>query len=403
MTGRLLAVDGNSLAHRAYYAYERRGDRTPDGRPLWAVYGFLSLLIGVVNRTSPDAVVVGFDDRAGCRRRDRYPDYKGGRPDRSEDLYLQLDALPTLLAELGVAVVIPTELEADDVLASAASAAERDGWECVLATSDKDAFGLITPNTTVLRLMSGGLDQAVRMTPEALLARYQVTPAQWRDYTVLVGDKSDNLPGVLGIGEKTAVKLLTACGSLNAALADPDAARAAVGKAGAAKLAADSAAAVIARNRDLMTPVADVPVVPAQCRLAGTAAQLAEVLDRWHLSQLSDRTGLALCPQPTPPAATTGGTGIQVCATPECTAQVRLVTMDTGELRPVAANPDPDGALGWIHTPAGWRMRRLAAGEQPHDRQHRRWTAHKCPAFVAAGLFDATVYANTTTGGAAHV
>jgi 5'-3' exonuclease len=390
VTGRLLAVDGNSLAHRAYYAYERRGDRTPDGRPLWAVYGFLSLLIGVVNRTSPDAVVVGFDDRTGCARRNRYPGYKGGRPERSEDLYKQLDALPVLLGELGVTVAIPAELEADDVLASASAAAEHAGWECVLATSDKDAFGLITRHTTVMRLMSGGLDQAVRMTPEALLAQYQVTPAQWRDYTVLTGDKSDNLPGVLGIGEKTAVKLLTACGSLDAALADPDAALAAIGGAGAAKLKGADAAAAIARNRDLMTPVTDVPVIPERCRLAGAAEQLVDVLRRWHLSQLADRAALALCPQPVQPAATTAGIGVEVCSTPECAKQVRLVTMDTGELAAIAADPDPAGTLGWAYTPAGWRMRRLGPGEQPHDRQHRRWTAHECPAFVAAGLWDAS-------------
>jgi DNA polymerase-1 len=376
----LLAVDGNSLGHRAFYAYERRGDRTPDGRAWWAVYGFVSLLVGIIDRTSPDAVVVGFDDRNGCARHDRYPDYKGDRGERREELYEQLNALPALLGELGIAVSIPEKLEADDVLASASVTAERAGWKCVLATSDKDSFGLITDATTVLRLMSGGLDQAVRMTPAALFERYHVQPEQWRDYATLIGDKSDHLPGVTGIGEKTAVKLLTACGTLDAALADPDGARRAIGAAGAAKLTSEQAGHAIALNRDMMTPVFDVPIEPARCRPARTVDQITATLDRWHLTMLADRAALALSTR-TPPAPELvriprPAQGTLECPMPECAQPIRLVRLVTGEFRPIDAEPDAAGTLGWVQTSAGWRMRFLLDGEQTSDA--RRWTAHAC-------------------------
>lgn len=299
--GVLLAVDGNSLAHRAYHAYERSAMRNSDGRPVWAVYGFLALLAGVLDRVRPDALVVGFDDRTACARRDRYAEYKSGRPERSPDLYAQLDDIVAVLADLGVTVIVPPGLEADDVLGSAAATAERAGWRCVAATSDKDAFGLITDTTTVLRLVSG-LDNAVEMTPPVLLEQYGVTPGQWRDYTALVGDTSDNLPGVTGIGPKTAVKLLAACGTLDAAVADPDAARTAVGKAAAGKLATVDAATAITRNRDLMAAVVDVPVNLDRCRPTATVADVAVTLRLWQLPALIERVTAALCPPPAEPA-----------------------------------------------------------------------------------------------------
>lgn len=303
--GVLLVVDGPSLAHRAFHAYGPRdggpGMRHTDGRPWWAVFGFLKLLVGVLERVGPDAVLVGFDDHEASARRDRYPDYKAGRGDRSEDLHPQLDLLPGLLAELGVATMTPPALEADDVLASAAVAGEAAGWRVILATSDKDAFGLITEATTVMWLRDG-LDKAVTMTPAALLEQMGVTPGQYRDYCALVGDRSDNLPGVLGLGPKKAVALLAACGTLDAAIADPDAAAAAIKKGYAARLVTDDAAAAIARNRDIMAEVNYLPFAPEAGRphLAGGA--IARVLKAWQLPSLIERASVVLA-RPTPVAA----------------------------------------------------------------------------------------------------
>jgi 5'-3' exonuclease len=287
--GRLLVVDGNSLAHRSFHALASTGMRAPDGTAMWAVFGFVKLLAGVIERVRPDAVLVGFDDRGASARRDRYAEYKAGRPEKDPALYAQLDQLPELLAELGVATMIPPALEADDVLASASAAAERAGWKCTVATSDKDALRLVSDRTTVLQL-GNGLDAAVTVTPAVLEGKYGVTAAQYPDFCALVGDKSDNLPGVLGIGKTKAAALLSAVGTLDAALdaeGQPTAAAiTAIGKGYAGKLAAPGAAEAIARNRDLMALFADLPVDPEACRPRLAGGAIAKVLKARHMPSL---------------------------------------------------------------------------------------------------------------------
>jgi DNA polymerase-1 len=300
--GVLLAVDGNSLAHRAWHAYEASGMAAPDGRPIFGVHGFLSLLVGIIERTSPDAIVVGFDDREHSTRRDKFAGYKSGRAPKDPDLYAQMVEIATVLAALGVQVVVPPGLEADDVLGSAAAAAESAGWQCVIATSDRDAFGLISEQTTVLRLKSG-LANAVRMTPAVLLDEYGVRPDQYPDYAALCGDDSDSLKGVDRYGPKTAVKLLAALGSVDAALADPAATANAVGKAAAARLVTDEARAALARNRDLMAIRRDVPIDVDACRPTLGPTSVATVLRSRHLPGLVGKVTDALCP-PAAPMAT---------------------------------------------------------------------------------------------------
>lgn len=366
----LLVVDGPSLFYRAFYAYANRGDRTPDGRPLWGIAGFLSLFLGIVDMVDPAAIVVGFDDPHTSARRDRYPHYKDGRPEPEEDLVVQLNAVPELLTELGITVIAPPGLEADDVLASAAQQAEAAGWCTVLATSDRDAFGCITNATRVLRLVSG-LKNAEWFAAETLHAKYGVWPEQWRDYATMVGDKSDNLPGVYRIGPKTAARLLDGCGSLDVALASRAAADAAIGATMAAKLFTPEAGHAIARNRDIMNPVLDIPVDPNRCRPSAGADKLTATLLRGHLPLLVDRAVHSLAgrvPAPEKPPLD--------CPMPGCTAQIRMARLANGRFRPVNATPQPAGTLAWFRTSDGWRMRVLRPGEQPVD--GRRWTAHTC-------------------------
>jgi 5'-3' exonuclease len=403
----LLAVDGNSLAHRAWHAYERSGMTAPDGRPIFAVYGFLALLAGIVDKTRPDALVVGFDDRTSSARRDRYPAYKAGRAAKDPDLYAQLDDIAAVLNALAVTVIVPAGLEADDVLGSAAAAAEQAGWRCVIATSDKDAFALITDTTTVLRLVSG-LDNAQEITPAGLAGLYGgVTPDQWLDYVALVGDTSDNLPGVAGIGPKTAPKLLNQLGTVDAALADPAATAAAIGRAAAAKVAADDARTVLARNRDIMALVRELPVDPHTCRPTVTAATVAAVLRGRHLPSLVDRVTAALCP-PAPPAGRR-----HLAVVPDPPAQLAAAAVRQAP-PPARQNPAPtcpdceapyaqamplaaptggayvltgDQALIDLEHPAGdllavevagvWAVRRVAAGEARLPAGNRR-RAHRC-------------------------
>ncbi|MBW0114854.1 5'-3' exonuclease [Pseudonocardia abyssalis] len=260
----VLAVDGNSLVHRCFHSQARTGFRSADGRPRWAVRGLLSQLVAAVDRIGPDHVVVGFDDPAASVRRERWPQYKAHRTEKLATLVEQLDAAGEVLRTLGISVVVPTGWEADDVLASVARQAPAAGATTVVMTSDRDAFGLIDAHTRVLRIINGGVDASPVLTPERLVTLLGVRPEQYPDFAALRGDPSDNLPGVRGVGPRTAAKLLTALGCAEAAFDDLDAGgtRVAdtVGPAVAARLATPQARAAWALNRQVMMMRDDVAV-----------------------------------------------------------------------------------------------------------------------------------------------
>ncbi|CAN5673045.1 hypothetical protein BH10ACT10_BH10ACT10_25170 [soil metagenome] len=216
----LLAVDGNSLLHRSFHASARSGFRTPDGRPMWAVRGLLSQLVAAVDRVCADAVVVGFDDRASSVRKERWPTYKAHRDPKPESLEEQLDTAIDVLRAIGIVVAVPDGLEADDVLASAAAYAPTVGARTVVATSDRDSFALIGEHTKMLRILNGGVDASPLLDPQRLVMVTGVRPEQYLDFAALRGDASDNLPGVAGIGPKTAARLLAEFGSAGPAFDD---------------------------------------------------------------------------------------------------------------------------------------------------------------------------------------
>jgi 5'-3' exonuclease len=216
----LLAVDGNSLVHRSFHAQAATGSRSRDGRGIWAVRGLIGQLVAAVERIGPDAIVVGFDDPQSSRRRERWPQYKARRVEKLEELVEQLALAVEVLRAMGIAVVMPVGLEADDVLASAARFGADSQARTVIMTSDRDAFSLIDDNTRVLRIINGGVEASPLLTPERLQLLLGVGPGQYRDYAAMRGDASDNLPGVHGIGPKTAAKLLAAFGSARAAFDD---------------------------------------------------------------------------------------------------------------------------------------------------------------------------------------
>ncbi|QBX56702.1 5'-3' exonuclease [Nocardioides seonyuensis] len=216
----LLAVDAPSLLHRQHHA--RKGTRLLDrsGRPAWALHGMVRQIIESIDAFSPDAVVFGLDDRSGSLRRERYPDYKAGRAPKDPELVDQLERSGALLDALGLATLTPAGLEADDVNASAAAWATQNGWECVIVTSDRDAFAHISDDTRVLRLIDGGIHGSPLLTRRSLHAMYGVSADNYLAYAALRGDASDNLPGVTGIGEKSAALLLEVAGSMEAVWAD---------------------------------------------------------------------------------------------------------------------------------------------------------------------------------------
>ncbi|MEU0312924.1 5'-3' exonuclease H3TH domain-containing protein [Nocardioides sp. NPDC006273] len=218
----LLVVDAPSLLHRNHHAraHTRMIDRA--GRPAWALHGMLRQILDSIDAFAPDAVLFGLDDRTSSVRRDAYPDYKAGRAEKDPMLVEQLDRAGAMLDALGLTTVTPPGLEADDVNASAAAWAVRNGWNCVVITSDRDAFALISDHTQVLRLINGGINGSPLLNPARLYAMYGVPATRYLEYAALRGDASDNLPGVSGIGEKTAAALLDQVGPMERVWSDID-------------------------------------------------------------------------------------------------------------------------------------------------------------------------------------
>lgn len=218
----LLVVDAPSLLHRNHHA--RADTRLLDrsGRPAWALHGMLRQIIEAIDGFAPDAVIFGLDDRTSSVRRDLYPDYKAGRTEKDPELVEQLERAGALLDALGLATLTPPGLEADDVNASAAAWARAHDWNCVIITSDRDAFAQISEHTRVLRLIQGGLNGSPLLDPARLRAMYGVAAERYLEFAALRGDASDNLPGITGIGEKTAAVLLEVAGSMQAVWADVD-------------------------------------------------------------------------------------------------------------------------------------------------------------------------------------
>ncbi|MFC5730581.1 MULTISPECIES: 5'-3' exonuclease [Nocardioides] len=218
----LLAVDAPSLLHRNHHAraHTRLKDRT--GRPAWALHGMLRQIIESIDAFAPDAVIFGLDDRTASLRRDLYPDYKAGRAEKDPDLVDQLDRAGALLDALGLATLTPPGLEADDVNASAATWACDNDWNCVVITSDRDSFAHISEHTRVLRLIDGGISGSPLLNPARLQSMYGVPAEHYLEFAAVRGDTSDNLPGIRGLGEKTAAVLLSSMGSMRAVWADVD-------------------------------------------------------------------------------------------------------------------------------------------------------------------------------------
>jgi 5'-3' exonuclease len=261
----LLVLDGNNLLHRAYHAAPIGRILDGAGRPVWALQGLVGYIARAAAQLRPDAVIVGFDCPERSARMAAWPGYKAQRGEKPGELAVQLASAPGLLRAAGLSVVVATAYEADDVLASAAAHARRSGWRSVLVTSDRDAFALLDPSTSILGLRNGGFGESVLVTAASLPAICGVEPWQYRDYAALCGDPSDNLDGVPGFGSVTAAALLAAFGSVDAAWAALDdgqgaAVRALLGDAACERLGSPESRRTVDRNRGLMRMRDDVPM-----------------------------------------------------------------------------------------------------------------------------------------------
>jgi DNA polymerase-1 len=211
--GRVLLVDGHHLAYRTFHAL--KGLTTSRGEPVQAVYGFAKSLLKALKEDG-DAVIVVFDAKAPSFRHEAYEGYKASRAPTPEDFPRQLALIKELVDLLGLARLEVPGYEADDVLASLAKKAEKEGYEVRILTADKDLYQLLSDRIHVLH------PEGYLITPAWLWEKYGLRPDQWADYRALTGDESDNLPGVKGIGEKTARKLLEEWGSLERLLKNLD-------------------------------------------------------------------------------------------------------------------------------------------------------------------------------------
>ena len=210
-----IVVDGNSLMHRAFHALPPL--TTSTGAYTNAVMGFTSMLLKLLGEVRPDYLAVAFDMHGPTFRHADYADYKAGRKPTAEELRPQFPLLRRLLDAMQVAQLELPSFEADDMLGTVSRLCEERSIRALLVTGDRDAMQLVSDRTHVL-YTKRGISDTVEFDPETVLSTFGVTPAQIPDLKGLMGDASDNIPGVPGVGEKTAVKLLTEYGSVERAL-----------------------------------------------------------------------------------------------------------------------------------------------------------------------------------------
>jgi DNA polymerase I len=210
---KLLLIDGHSMAYRAFYALPVDNFRSATGQPTNAIYGFASMIINLLKDEKPTHIAVAFDVSRKTFRTEKFPEYKAQRSATPDEFRSQLSHINELITAFGIKFFAVEGYEADDIIATLAKRAEREGFEVSICTGDRDAFQLVNKQTTVL-YPKKGVTEMSRMTPEAVLEKYGLTPAQYPDFAALRGDPSDNLPSVPGVGEKTATKWILDYGSL---------------------------------------------------------------------------------------------------------------------------------------------------------------------------------------------
>ena len=211
---KLMIIDGNSIVNRAFYGV--RTLTAPDGTPTNAVYGFLAIFQRIYEDVKPDAAAVAFDLKAPTFRHKECDFYKAQRKPMPDELAVQMPVLKEVLDAMGIRRYELEGYEADDILGTAARICEEKGWECVIVTGDKDSLQLISGTTTVCNVKSRmGQTETIMYTPEVFRAEYGFEPEKMVDLKALMGDSSDNIPGVPGIGEKTAMSLIRTYGSID--------------------------------------------------------------------------------------------------------------------------------------------------------------------------------------------
>ena len=250
---RLLLLDGHSLAYRAFFALPAENFTTALGQHTNAIYGFASMIINLIRDEKPTHIIAAFDVSRQTFRTEKFADYKANREKTPDEFRSQITYIYELLDALRIPRFEKTGYEADDIIATIATRAEKKGFEILICTGDRDSFQLVNKNTTVL-YPKKGVTELARMTPESVEEKYGLKPEQYPDFAALRGDPSDNLPSVPGVGEKTATKWIQEYGSLKNLIAHVDDIGGKVGES----LRSNIKSVII--NRELTQLIHDVPL-----------------------------------------------------------------------------------------------------------------------------------------------
>jgi DNA polymerase I len=281
-TPEFLILDGHSLAYRAFHGLPVENFATSSGQHTNAVYGFVSMLVNVLKDRKPSHLVVAFDVSRKTFRSEKYPEYKATRAKTPPEFKGQVDLIKQVLESLNICVVEADGFEADDILATLAKACD---FPVSIISGDRDSFQLVDERVTILYPRKG-MSDLVLMTPDSVFEKYGVTPVQYRTLAALVGETSDNLPGVPGVGPKTAAKWIAEYGELENILAIADSIGGKVGEALRANLAQ------VELNYELNRLVENAPVdtnIASYAKREYDASVVHAVLDALEFSALRPR------------------------------------------------------------------------------------------------------------------
>jgi DNA polymerase I len=282
---RLLLLDGHSLAYRAFFALPVENFSTTTGQPTNAVYGFTSMLINVLRDEQPTHIIVAFDVSRRSFRNERYAEYKAGRSETPTDFKGQVSLVQEVLAALRIPVVEKEGFEADDVIATLTAQGRAAGMQVLICSGDRDAFQLVTDGVTVL-YPRRGVSELARMDTAAVAERYGVGPEHYRAIAALVGESSDNLPGVPGVGDKTAAKWIVQFGDFDGLVANVDKIKGKVGDSLREHLGS------VLRNYELNRLIDDLelPLTPSETTWRGWDREAVHrVFDTLQFRVLRDR------------------------------------------------------------------------------------------------------------------
>ncbi|MYW66391.1 DNA polymerase I [Streptomyces sp. SID8379] len=207
-----MLMDGHSLAYRAFFALPAENFTTASGQPTNAIYGFASMLANTLRDEAPTHFAVAFDVSRKTWRSEEFTEYKANRSKTPDEFKGQVELIGELLDAMHTPRFAVDGFEADDIIATLATQAEAAGFDVLIVTGDRDSFQLVSEHVTVL-YPTKGVSELTRFTPEKVEEKYGLTPAQYPDFAALRGDPSDNLPGIPGVGEKTAAKWINQFGS----------------------------------------------------------------------------------------------------------------------------------------------------------------------------------------------